>query len=136
MAISKKLSLDNGIETKYHIVSLINAEYNKDIDVTVLSFISKEYYQKALEQNTLIAKKNEVDKEMENAFNFGNIEKAMKLQEESDSLFNKIQSSKAFNEYVVSTNVVTIPYQDGITLPFIEQVLVTNGIFINGKIIK
>jgi len=136
MAISKKLSLDNGVEMKYHTVSLITAEYNKDIIVEVVSFISKEYYLKAIEQNNLIIEKDKIDKELSEAFEKGDLEKALKLQDKSNSLFVKIDGLQPFDTYIIQTNILHIPYKDGFTLEYIENELVKDGLFKNGKIVK
>ena len=121
---------------KYHTVSLITAEYNKDIIVEVVSFISKEYYLKAIEQNNLIIEKDKIDKELSEAFEKGDLEKALKLQDKSNSLFVKIDGLQPFDTYIIQTNILHIPYKDGFTLEYIENELVKDGLFKNGKIVK
>ena len=135
MAISKKLILDNGIEYKYHIVGLVEAKYNKYIKVNVLSFISKDLYNKAIEQNTLLREKEIIDKELETLLNT-DLEKFLKLQDKSNELFVKINELKPFNDYIIENFEVTIPYKDGFNLAYIESELIKDGIFKNGKIVK
>jgi hypothetical protein len=136
MAISKKLSLDNGVEMKYHIISLITTEYNKDITVEVVSFISKDYYLKAIEQNNLIIEKDKIDKEIKEAFDIDDLDKALQLQDESNNLFIRIGELQPFDTYIIQTNILHIPYKDGFTLEYIENELVKDGLFKNGKIVK
>ena len=137
MAISKKLILDNGVESKYHIVSLVNSKFNEDIEVRVSSFISKDYYSKAIKQNTLIKEKLKLDEEIDVLLkDESKIEEAFSLQTKSNELLNEISELPSFEEFITDNNTIYIPFKDGFDLDYIENELIKTDLFKNGKIVK
>ena len=139
MALLKKITLDNGVELNYHKVAGI--EVNKEITkVRIYSFISKEFYTKALNKKELQLKQNELINEFDELNNKEKLTKAQetkvnKLVEEINNLANEINETAEFETYIILESVIEIPTIENFNLTSIEKELLKSDNFKSAKIV-
>lgn len=127
--LSLLVTLDNGIKLRCHTINITNIKYNKDIEVQVDSFVSKDFYLDAL-------KKDNYKREQQiyiNEFNILN-NKAILTDDEKTKqteLFNKINElakdielSKNYSSYVLLSRTYIIPFIEDFSINSIEKELI------------
>lgn len=135
MAIIKKILKSNGIETNYHVLSIIESDdYNTK--VCYKSFYSKSTYNKFKTvlstirlQNNILNKFSEFEfKELsEEEQRAANI-----MQNEVNRLSDKLSKYKDFDYYVLDEIFIVLPRQDNLSIDNLEEL--SNNI-LGGKIV-
>ena len=140
MALSKKIRLDNGLELNYHVIDIIETTSVNSIKVQLDSFISKEYYDKAIikdlklkEQKDLIVKFNELASKEE--LTKSEQTKINRLQEKINKLADEIDNSNDYFNYVLIENIVELYDITGFSKQNIENELLKSDLFKNAEIV-
>ena len=114
MALSKKITLPNGVELNYHKVS--NIEVNKEsIKVKVHSFISKDTYNKSQQKSKMIEEQEKLVKEFDELNSKDKLTKAQttkvnKLVEQINDLANDISNQLEYIQFVIVETIIEIPF--------------------------
>lgn len=127
MALLKKIILENGIETNYHI--LAGLDYDKSNSNTVIevhSFVSEDFYKKSLEKQQMTIKQQAYINE------FNKLNNAEKTAEDEiritelytiiNDLADKINNLHSYIEFVVKSTKMTISTDD-FSIQHIEKLL-------------
>ena len=110
MALSKKITLPNGVELNYHKVS--NIEVNKEsIKVKVHSFISKDTYNKSQQKSKMIEEQEKLVKEFDELNSKDKLTKAQttkvnKLVEQINDLANDISNQLEYIQFVIVETII------------------------------
>jgi hypothetical protein len=140
MALSKRITLENGIETGYHIVYALETIDKSAIRVLLYSFKNKSIYETAMnknkytnEQTTLIDELEELNYKEELTKSEEN--KLKKLHEQINNLADKINECKEFREYILAEQVIVLSYSEDLSLDYIENELIKLDKFKSAKIV-
>ena len=139
MALSKKITLSNGVELNYHKVANVEVDKEK-IKVRIYSFISKDFYMKALDKKELQLKQNELINEFDELNNKDKLTKTQenkvnKLVDEINNLAEEISKAAEFETYVILENVIEIPFIEDFSLSNIEKELLKTDDFKSARIV-
>ena len=140
MALSKKITLPNGVELNYHKVS--NIEVNKEsIKVKVHSFISKDTYNKSQQKSKMIEEQEKLVKEFDELNSKDKLTKAQttkvnKLVEQINDLANDISNQLEYIQFVIVETIIEITFIENFSCSNIEKELLKTEQFKVAKIVS
>lgn len=140
MALSKAIRLENGATLNYHIVDTVETLSDKSARVLVHGFISKEFYNKAMqrtnlqdEQTKLVEKFTPLmDKETPTK---AEISKLDKLQTQINEIAEKINNSPVYEDCIVGEIIVELNDLEDFSKLTIEKALIQTEQFKLAKIV-
>lgn len=139
MALIKKIILPNGLEPSYHTISSISVNTDK-IEIELHSFISKEYYDRAIAKEQRIKEQNDLILEFDELNNKERTKledkKLDKISSKINELADEIDSLKNYEDFVVSISKLEIPYMENFSTNNLEKELLNIEEFKLAKISK
>lgn len=135
-----KVVLDNGVEVKHFIAGIFTITEDKKFEIVLDGFANAEKADAALSEFTLRAEQDKIVEQFEKLVHKENPTKTEqnkldKLQEQINEMADKIDNAPKYDELVVETITVEIPYTEDtkITDEYIVEELLKLDIF-NGAI--
>lgn len=141
MAISKKILLNNGIETNYHVIGMIESNaQNNETTLFIHSFISKEIYKEAIKKSSLLEEQKELVKQFDELTEIENPTKTQqtkinRLQNKINNLANEIDKAKDYGNFIAEEYMVDVSYQEDLSIKNLQNVLIEEFVLLKNATI-
>lgn len=114
MEINTNIKLGNGFEINYIVIYSIEIETNNKLLIELHGFYNKDLYKKAIKKNELRKEQHKLIDKL-NILQFSdnyNESKANEIHNKINKLADKINNLKEYNDYLIKTKFIEIPYKN------------------------